>query len=64
MGDVMTATSIIYVQYSYKASPLPYLGASDHLQIILNPAHHPLKTVTSWPEGADHQLQDCFESTN
>ncbi|TKS65504.1 RNA-directed DNA polymerase from mobile element jockey [Collichthys lucidus] len=54
------------------SGPLPNLGQSDHLSLLLIPAYAPLKktapnitkTVTIWPEGASQQLQDCFATTN
>jgi hypothetical protein len=51
--------------------PLPHLGLSDHLSLLLLPVYIPLrrttkpciKIITTWPEGALSQLQDCFSST-
>ncbi|KAK0146537.1 hypothetical protein N1851_014143 [Merluccius polli] len=60
------------IKLGYRARPLPHLGQSDHLSLLLIPAYAPLtktaptitKTVTTWPEGATQQLQDCFDRTN
>uniref|UniRef100_A0A3B1KH12 Reverse transcriptase domain-containing protein n=1 Tax=Astyanax mexicanus TaxID=7994 RepID=A0A3B1KH12_ASTMX len=57
---------------AYRASPLPHLGASDHLTIMLMPAYRPLVKVTKpvlkqvrvWPEGSSEALQDCFSTTD
>lgn len=60
------------VNHGYRALQLPHLGQSDHMSLFLVPAYIPLrkraptilKSVKIWPEGAIHQLQDCFERTN
>lgn len=60
------------IKQGYKARPLPHLGQSNHLSLLLIPACKPLrktapiitKTVTTWPEDASQQLQDCFDRTN
>ena len=60
------------IKLGYRAKPLPHLGQSDHMSLILIPAYTPLRktalittrTVKTWPEGASLQLQDCFESTD
>ena len=57
---------------AYKAKPLPHIGQSDHLTILLLPAYRQrakltkpvLKEVRRWPEGAVSQLQDCFQTTD
>jgi len=57
---------------AYKASPLPHIGLSDHITVMLMPAYRPrvkasrpvLKQVRVWPEGASCALQDCFDSTD
>ncbi|XP_076862714.1 nuclear respiratory factor 1 isoform X2 [Brachyhypopomus gauderio] len=57
---------------AYKASPLPHLGASDHLTIMLMSAYRPLVKVTKpvlkqvrmWPDGSSEALQDCFSTTD
>ncbi len=57
---------------AYKALPLPHLGASDHITVMLMPAHRPLvkvikpthKQIQVWPEGSSEALQDCFETTD
>ncbi len=55
---------------AYKALPLPHLGASDHITVMLMPAHRPLvkviqtpihKQIQVWPEGSSEALQDCFD---
>ena len=59
------------IKHAYRAVPLPHLGLSDHLSLLLIPAYTPLrrktkpvaKTVKTWPEGALSQLQDCFAHT-
>uniref|UniRef100_A0A3P9IGT3 Reverse transcriptase domain-containing protein n=1 Tax=Oryzias latipes TaxID=8090 RepID=A0A3P9IGT3_ORYLA len=60
------------IKLGFRARPLPHLGQSDHLSLLLIPAYTPLrktaptikKTVKIWPDGASQQLQDCFERTN
>ncbi len=57
---------------AYKALPLPHLGASDHITVMLMPAHRPLvkvikpthKQIQVWPEGSSEALQDCFDTTD
>ncbi len=57
---------------AYKTFPLPHMGMSDHLSLLLVPAYILLrkktkpvtKTVKVWPEGALDQLQDCFQHTD
>ncbi|KAL0149686.1 hypothetical protein M9458_054969 [Cirrhinus mrigala] len=57
---------------AYKAFPLPHLGASDHITVMLMPAYRPLVKVTKpvrkqiqvWPEGSSEALQDCFDTTD
>ncbi len=61
---------------AYKALPLPlplpHLGASDHITVMLMPAYRPLVKVTKpvhkqiqvWPEGSSEALQDCFDTTD
>ena len=59
------------LKHAYRATPLPHLGQSDHLSLLLIPAYTPLrrktkpyiKNIKIWPEGALSQLQDCFEHT-
>ena len=59
------------IKRAYRAVPLPHLGRSDHLSLLLTPAYTPLcrqtkptkKTITTWPEDALPRLQDCFEQT-
>lgn len=60
------------IKNAYRAVPLPHLGQSDHCSLLLLPAYTPLrrktkpttKIITTWPEGALAQLQDCFEKTD
>lgn len=60
------------IKHAYRAVLLPHLGLSDHISLLLVPAYTPLrrktkpttKTITTWPEGALSQLQDCFAQTN
>ncbi len=57
---------------AYKALPLPHLGASDHITVMLMPAHRPLvkvikpihKQIQVWPKGSSEALQDCFDTTD
>ncbi len=57
---------------AYKALPLPHLGASDHITVMLMPAYRPLvkvikpihKEIQVWPEGSSEALQDCFDTTD
>ena len=57
---------------AYKALPLPHLGASDHITVMLMPAYRPLVKVTKpvrkqirvCPEGSTEALQDCFNTTD
>ncbi|KAL0195129.1 hypothetical protein M9458_008701, partial [Cirrhinus mrigala] len=57
---------------AYKALPLPHLGASDHIIVMLMPAYRPLVKVTKpirkqiqvWLEGSSEALQDCFDTTD
>ncbi len=57
---------------AYKALPLPHLGASDHITVMLMPAYRPLvkvikpthKPIQVWPEGSSEALQDCFKTTD
>lgn len=52
--------------------PLPHLGASDHITVMLMPAYRPLvkvakpvrKQILVWPEGSSEALQDCFSTTD
>lgn len=60
------------IKHAYRAIPLPHLGQSDHLSILLSPAYTPLRrsarpttmTVTTWPDNALFKLQDCFKQTD
>lgn len=60
------------IKHAYRATPLPHLGQSDHLSLLLSPAYTPLrrsatpttKTVTIWPDDALSKLQDCFRQTD
>lgn len=57
---------------AYKALPLPHIGASDHLTVMLMPAYRPLVKVTKpvrkqvrvWPEGSSVALKNCFNTTD
>ena len=46
---------------AYKALPLPHLGASDHITVMLMPAYRPLVKVT---KPVHKQIQDCFDTTD
>ncbi|KAK3538106.1 hypothetical protein QTP70_029822 [Hemibagrus guttatus] len=61
------------IKLGYRVRPLPHLGQSDHMSLLLITAYAPLrktaptiteKSVKIWPEGASQQLQDCFDRTN
>ena len=64
----------VYTEHkgAYRASPLPHIGASDHLTVMLIPAYRQRarairpaqKEVRVWPEGSTVALQDCFETTD
>lgn len=53
-------------------SPLPQLGLTDHITIMLRRAHRPRvriirptqKQVHVWTEGASSALMDCFSTTD
>ncbi|MGL5101055.1 MAG: endonuclease/exonuclease/phosphatase family protein, partial [Plesiomonas sp.] len=57
---------------AYAATPLPYLGQSDHLSLFLTPKYSPLinrvkpsvTTIRVWPAGADFTLQERFLHTD
>ncbi len=57
---------------AYKALPLPHLGTSDHITVMLIPAYRPIvkvikpvhKQIQVWPEGSSEALQDCFNTTD
>ena len=60
------------IKHGYRTIPLPHLGVSDHLSLLLIPAYTPLRrrsrpttrTVTTWPENALSELQDCLQHTD
>ncbi|KAK3548144.1 hypothetical protein QTP70_004852 [Hemibagrus guttatus] len=60
------------IKLGYRARPLPHLGQSDHMSLLLIPAYASLrktaptitKSVKILPDGASQQLQDCFDRTN
>jgi len=57
---------------AYKASPLPHIGLSDHLTVMLMPSYRPRvkvekpirKEITVWPEGSSSALKDCLATTD
>ncbi|XP_049589638.1 uncharacterized protein [Syngnathus scovelli] len=57
---------------AFKATPLPHLGLSDHLTVLLLPAYRQLvkasrpvrRRVRVWPEGASDALCNCFDTTD
>ncbi|KAM9826427.1 uncharacterized protein ACBT44_006665 [Syngnathus typhle] len=57
---------------AFKVAPLPHLGLSDHITVMLLPAYRQMvrasrpvrKRVRVWPEGASDALRDCFGSTD
>lgn len=59
------------IKNAYRAVPLPHLGLSDHLSLLMIPAYTPLRrktqptkrTIKTWPDDALTMLQDCFEQT-
>nr|XP_057929088.1 uncharacterized protein LOC131129485 [Doryrhamphus excisus] len=60
------------IKHGYRATPLPHLGQSDHLSLLLTPAYIPLrrrsrptkKIITTLPENALSELQDCLQHTD
>ncbi|XP_072771248.1 uncharacterized protein [Nerophis lumbriciformis] len=60
------------IKHAYRATPLPQLGQSDHLSLLLSPTYTPIrrqarpitKTVMTWPDDALPKLQDCFQHTD
>nr|XP_057925471.1 uncharacterized protein LOC131127531 isoform X2 [Doryrhamphus excisus]XP_057925472.1 uncharacterized protein LOC131127531 isoform X2 [Doryrhamphus excisus]XP_057925473.1 uncharacterized protein LOC131127531 isoform X2 [Doryrhamphus excisus] len=60
------------IKHGYRATPLPHLGQSDHLSLLLTPAYTPLrrrsrptkKIITTLPENALSELQDCLQHTD
>uniref|UniRef100_A0A670JPL4 Reverse transcriptase domain-containing protein n=1 Tax=Podarcis muralis TaxID=64176 RepID=A0A670JPL4_PODMU len=59
------------IMHGYKTKPLPNLGQSDHISLLMIPSYRPLvrrirpstREIRVWPVGASEQLQDCFRST-
>ena len=59
-------------KHAYRAIQYPNLAQSDHMSLLLAPAYTPLrrsttpvtKTITTWPEDALPQLQNCFQHTD
>ncbi len=59
------------IKQAYRALPQPHIGQSDHLSLHLIPAYTPRRRqikpirrlISTWPENALSQLQDCFVST-
>ena len=57
---------------AYKTTPLPHLGQSDHLSLLLLPRYTPLinrviptvRTVKIWLQGAEAALQPGFQRTD
>ncbi|KAM9828286.1 uncharacterized protein ACBT44_021775 isoform 1-T1 [Syngnathus typhle] len=57
---------------AFKAAPLPHLGLSDHITVMLLPAYRQMvsasrlvcKRVWVWPEGASDALRDCFGTSD
>ncbi|XP_061133637.1 uncharacterized protein LOC133153670 [Syngnathus typhle] len=57
---------------AFKAAPLPHLGLSEHITVMLLPAYRQMvrasrpvrKRVRVWPEGASDALRDCFGTTD
>ena len=65
---------LVYTSHkgAYKASPLPHIGLSDHLTVMLMPAYRPRvkvekpvrKEISVWPDGSRFALQDCLATTD
>lgn len=65
---------LVYTSHkgAYKATPLPHIGVSDHINIMLMQVYRqsmkvakPVrKQIRVWPEGACSALQDCFAITD
>lgn len=59
------------IKNAYIAAPLPHIGSSDHLTILLKPAYRSrvrqeppvVKDIRVWPQEAIPSLQGCFECT-
>lgn len=59
------------IKNAYVAAPLPHIGSSDHLTILLKPEYRPrvrqeppvVKEIRVWPQEAFSSLQGCFECT-
>ncbi|KAK0131965.1 hypothetical protein N1851_033244 [Merluccius polli] len=57
---------------AYKASPLPHIGLSDHITVMLMQAYRPRmkvekpvrKEITVWPDGSREALKDCLATTD
>ena len=65
---------LVYTSHkgAYKASPLPHIGLSDHITVMLMPAYRPRvkvekpvrKEISVWPDGSMCALQDCLATTD
>lgn len=53
------------LKLGFRASPLPHLGQSDHLFLLLRKTASPItKIVKTWPVCASQQMQDYFDRTD
>ncbi len=60
-----------YIKQAYRALPQPHIGQSDLLSLHLIRAYTPCRRqtkpirrlISTWPDNALSQLQDCFIST-
>lgn len=60
------------IKNGYRTAPLPHLGESEHLSLLLIPAYSPLRrrsrlttrTITTWPDTALSELQDSIQRTD
>ncbi len=69
-GKKYTGLCLHHPERSLQGPPLPHLGTSDHITVMLMPAYRPLvkvikpthKQIQVWPEGSSEALQDCFDT--
>lgn len=64
----------VYIRHAYRGTPLPHLGQSDHLSLLLSSIDAPsdaepgtlalrLRTVTTRPEDELNKLQNRFSQS-
>lgn len=59
------------IKDSHRAAPLPHIGNSNHLAVMLTPKYRPrvrhekaeIRNVRIWPQNAITTIQDCFGMT-